>query len=116
MATDFLPDFIRQHYQVLEVNHATAILERDYPHEWRDLCDALTAFRLRRSHIVEPGGRKSKVAEELDSFLYGRGWREKHFDTRIAVDGNARLSPTHSIDCFKNDIGVEIEWNNKVRP
>ncbi len=23
-------------------------------------------------------------------------------------------SPTHKVDCFKNGVGVEIEWNNKT--
>ena len=113
MAIDFLPEFIRANYQIMEVHHASAILERDFPQEWNDMCAALMAFRLKRSHIVKPGGRKSQVATTLDSFLYNRGWREKHFDTRITVDGHDRVSPTHSIDCYKNNIGIEIEWNNK---
>ena len=34
-------------------------------------------------------------------------------NTAIVVD-KARLdSPTHRIDCFKNSIALEIEWNNK---
>lgn len=113
MALDALPQFIRDHYEVLEWNHATAILERDFPHEWADLCDLLTNFRLRKSHIAEAGGRKSKIAEELDSALYRRGWIEKKFDTSQQIDGAVRETPTHSIDCFKNRIGIEIEWNNK---
>ena len=29
------------------------------------------------------------------------------------MDGVAIDSPTHEIDCFKNQIALEIEWNNK---
>ena len=29
------------------------------------------------------------------------------------VDGSATQSPTHKVDCFKNRVAVEIEWNNK---
>ena len=29
------------------------------------------------------------------------------------VDGVPQQSPTHKIDCFKNRVAVEIEWNNK---
>lgn len=29
------------------------------------------------------------------------------------VDGNAVESPTHEVDCFKNRIGLELEWSNK---
>lgn len=113
MSIDAFPQFVLDNYQVLEWNHPTAILERDFPEEWADLCDVLTNFRLRKSHIVEAGGRKSKIASELDSALYARGWVEKNFDTRQQIDGVERISPTHSIDCFKNRIGIEIEWNNK---
>ena len=31
----------------------------------------------------------------------------------FSVDGNERLSPTHKVDCYKNRIALEIEWNNK---
>ena len=27
--------------------------------------------------------------------------------------GDSRESPTHGIDCFRNKVGLEIEWNNK---
>lgn len=97
----------------MEWNHASAILERDFPEEFADLCSTLTSFRLKKSHILRPGGRKSQIADELDSHLYKLGWLEKQFDTRAQVDGEERVTPTHSIDCYKNKIGIEIEWNNK---
>jgi len=113
MTLTALPQFVRDNYEIAEWNHATAILERDFPQEWLELCGVLTNFRLRKSHIVKPGGRKSPIANELDSALYQLGWAEKKFDTRQQIDGIERITPTHSIDCYKNKIGVEIEWNNK---
>ena len=59
------------------------------------------------------GGRKSKVAGLLDEMLNARGWIEKSFNTRVVVDGRERDSPTHKVDCFKNKVAIEIEWNNK---
>ena len=53
------------------------------------------------------------MASRIDSFLYERGWIEKSFDVSISVDADVHTSPTHSIDCFRNRIGLEIEWNNK---
>ena len=38
---------------------------------------------------------------------------EKNFDTKVMVDQNVMNSPTHKVDCFKNRIALEIEWNNK---
>lgn len=113
MTVAALPQFIHDNYEVLEWNHATAILERDFPDEWKDIIELLVGFRLYKSHIVVGGGSKSMVAKALDSVLYDKNWVEKTFDTKQLVDGNARETPTHKIDCYKNKIGVEIEWNNK---
>jgi hypothetical protein len=58
-------------------------------------------------------GRKSKVAEWLDSNLFAKGWIEKGFETSVMVDEQIMDSPTHQVDCYKNRIALEIEWNNK---
>jgi hypothetical protein len=108
-----LPEFIRTHYECHEWKHGSAILENDFPDEWRDIIDVLTAFRLRRSWIAVGGGSKSKVSGFIDDFLYQRGWRETGFETAVTVDGVTKPSPTHKVDCFRNKIAVEIEWNNK---
>jgi hypothetical protein len=113
MATDLLPAFIREHYEVHEWKHACAILSQDFPAEWADICAVLAAFRLRRSAVAVGGGRKSEVAGAIDSALAARGWAEKRFKTEIRVDGRALESPTHAVDCFKNRVALEIEWNNK---
>ena len=48
-----------------------------------------------------------------DDELYRRGWVEKAFDTKIVVDGREDPSATHSVDCYKNRVALEVEWNNK---
>lgn len=113
MGVELLPLFIRENFEVYEWKHACAILRHDFPSEWNDLCELLGAFRLSKSWISGGGGRKSRVSEHIDTFLYARGWLEKKFDTQIVVDGIAKQSPTHKVDCFKNRVAVEIEWNNK---
>ena len=113
MGTALLPQFIRDNYEVHEWKHACAILSHDFPSEWQDICAVLSDFRLMRSWITVGGGRKSKVSEGIDGALYARGWIEKKFDTEILIDQTAIESPTHQIDCFKNRVALEIEWNNK---
>lgn len=108
-----LPEFVRLNYVVKEWRHACAILHHDFPREWQDIVDVLTQFRVHQSHITLPGGRKSKVAEHLDSAFTKRGWVEKSFSTAIEVDAVRLDSPTHSVDCYKNGVALEIEWNNK---
>ena len=113
MGTDLLPEFIREHYEVHEWKHACAILAHDFPAEWKDICDVLTEFRFYRSWVSVGGGRKSKISEAIDQRLYARQWEEKHFDTEIRIDKQTLESPTHQIDCFRNRVALEIEWNNK---
>lgn len=113
MAIKNLPQFVRENYQIKEWKHASAILENDFPVEWNDIIEVLNDFRLKKGHIAVGGGRKSKVADSIDEALTSRGWREKNFDTKVMVDQNVMNSPTHKVDCFKNRIALEIEWNNK---
>jgi Restriction endonuclease BglII len=113
MGVELLPEFVRSHYEVHEWKHACAILKQDFSLEWCDVCEVLASFRLKRSWISVGGGSKSEVSKSIDSALYERGWAEKQFDTEILVDGKRSESPTHKIDCFKNRVALEIEWNNK---
>lgn len=113
MAVDDFPKFLRERYEIHEWRHATAILKNDFPREFSDLVEVLTAFRLRKSWIVVGGGNKSELAKWLDAEMGQRGWMPKNFDTRISVDNVITESPTHEIDCFKNRVALELEWNNK---
>ncbi len=113
MTTNDLSTFIKKNYEIHEWRHAFAILREDFPSELRDISDVLTRFRLKKSHISVGGGRKSKVSGWIDSELSKKGWIEKKFQTSITVDEDIIISPTHSVDCFKNRIALEIEWNNK---
>lgn len=113
MAISKLPTFVREHYEVHEWRHALAILRQDFPSEYSDVCDVLGRFRLNNSWIAVGGGRKSKVSEWIDTELGKKGWKPKNFDTKISVDDQLLESPTHEVDCFKNRVALEIEWNNK---
>jgi hypothetical protein len=113
MAIVELPQFVREHYEVHEWRHATAVLEKDFPSEWADLCHVLNTFRLLNSDIIKGGGNKSQIARRIDGLFRARGWKERNFDVAIRVDQTAYPSPTHSVDNFKNSVAVETEWNNK---
>lgn len=108
-----LPEFLREHYEVYEWRHATSILMGDFSQEWQDIVAVLTTFRLLKSDVIRPGGRKSRIAEKLDEAFFQRGWAEQEFDTKIVVDDTTFETPTHKVDCVKNRIALEIEWNNK---
>src|SRR5262249_28455331 len=62
---------------------------------------------------IEGRWAQERHCKRIDSFLEERGWKEKKFTTKIRVDKEERDSPTHKVDCFKECVGLEIEWNNK---
>ena len=113
MAIENLPQFIQDTYEIHEWNHASAILENDFPDQWKDIIAVLTDFRLFRSHVLAGGGGKSKISQSLDGAFYDRGWKEHDFETKITVDDIISETPTHKVDCVKGKIAIEIEWSNK---
>lgn len=108
-----VPSDLTDRYEVHEWRNGLAILAAARPVEWDEIQQVLREFRLLRTDVLTPGGRKSGVAIKIDSALYARGWREKSFDTKIVVDGVEHVAPTHKVDCFKNRVALEVEWNNK---
>lgn len=113
MKMGHFPEDIWDNYEIHEWKHASAILRHDFPEEWNDILSMLRAFKLKKSWITKGGGNKTELAKWVDSFLGNRGWVEKQFSTAVIVDQNKLESPTHKVDCYKNRIALELEWNNK---
>lgn len=84
-----------------------------HPDEWNEVLAALRAFRFNTADVLTPGKNKSELAKSFDATLFDMGWRETQFRTAIKVDSTERESPTHKVDCYKNRVALEIEWNNK---
>ena len=114
MSTSHLiPADIAELYEAHEWRNAVGVLSTACPHEWTDIQAALRTFRLYRSEILTAGGSRSGIVERLERPLKDAGWIERQFATAIVVDGHQRDSPTHSVDCFKGRVALEVEWNNK---
>lgn len=100
-------------YEVHEWRNAAGVLFTAHPGQWDDIMYALSSFRFRTSDVLAPGKNKSELAKGFDSILYTKGWKETQFRTVIKVDNEERESPTHKVDCYKDKVALEIEWNNK---
>lgn len=109
----FVPQELRSLYAIHEWRNGLAVLSAANPEEWADMVGMLSEFRLYRTELIKSGGRKSLIAQRLDDGLTARGWKARRFDTRIVVDGNEFVSPTHEVDMFKGRVALEVEWNNK---
>ena len=114
MATVHLvPPDLRELYHVKEWRNASGVLSTACPQEWAEIIEVLREFRLLRSEVEAAGRNRSPISRQIDSAFYARGWIEKDFDTVIEIDGQRFASPTHSVDCFKGRVALEVEWNNK---
>ena len=113
MGLDAFPDAVSAKFEIKEYSHAVTILKNDFPKEWEDLISMLSMFTLRKSHIMEPGGRKSPIALSIDEFFYERDWKEHDFKIEVKADDVTTLAPTHHVDYYRNRVGIETEWNNK---
>ena len=108
-----VPEDIRALYHVKEWRNAAGVLTTACPAEWQDLLDVLRGFRLLRSEVVVGGGNRSLISRRIDGAFYARDWKEKDFATAVIVDSARLDSPTHAVDCFRNGVALEVEWNNK---
>ncbi|MCJ7564588.1 MAG: restriction endonuclease [Candidatus Aminicenantes bacterium] len=113
MAIKFLPQEIRDKFEIHEWKHACAVLKGDFPGEWHDIIEVLAHFKLSKSEIIAAGGGLSLISNWFNTSFKSRKWKEKAFDTQIVVDNHPMKSPTHKVDCVKNTVALEIEWNNK---
>jgi len=108
-----VPADIDARYEVHEWRNGLAILAAAHPEEWSNILEVLRGFRLLRSDVLKPGGSKGLISSKLDSHFTKLGWNEKKFDTKIVVDTDEHVAPTHKVDCYKNRVALEVEWNNK---
>ena len=113
MTIDLLPKEIHDRFEVREWKHACAVLKSDFRAEWNDLLAVLNQFKLQEQDILAKGGGLSRISQSFNKAFEALGWKEKGFETKIVVDDHEMQSPTHKVDCFKNGVALEIEWNNK---
>ena len=107
-------DFINGKFDIFVTKHADLILKHGFPDEYDDLSLMLENFSINIDSILKGGGGKSEIATGVDKFLIKeKGWEEKLFNTFIQVDNSKKENPTHKIDCYKNRVAFELEWNNK---
>jgi hypothetical protein len=108
-----VPADVTARYEVHEWRNGLAILAAAHPDEWSNIVAVLRGFALMKSDVMKPGGSKGLIAGKLDSHFTELGWAEKKFDTKIVVDTAEYIAPTHKVDCYKNRVALEVEWNNK---
>ena len=105
---------IIDNYEIHDERHAFTILEKDFPDQFKDLMDLINVFKIKKNWIIKGGGGKTNIAKNIEKHFNERGWKEKSFAIKYSINGVTTPSETNKIDCFKKNIGLEIQWNNKT--
>jgi len=104
-------------YDIATMNHATAVLTRDFAEPLAELEDVLGSFRIHVAELVQGGGGEASFTQRLRHALSDRGWKKHRFTIRKTINGDRRGTTTHEIDHLRRAsegrIALEIEWNNK---
>ena len=112
-----LTDLRSAGFDVESLNHAEAVLERDFPQPLAELCEVAVEIRIPVEELVRGGGGESPVTKRLRNALSERQWTERRVTIRKFVDDDERAMSTHKIDHVRahdaGSVALEIEWNNK---
>ena len=104
-------------FEIRTVNHAQAVLVKDFPQPLEELSSALREISIADAEIVSGGGGESRPTQRLRRTLTASGWRKENIVIRKIVDGEERAATTHEIDHVRKAengaLALEIEWNNK---
>jgi len=120
--TDYIPDDIKDLYEVHDFKHAAAILSNEFPEEFNEICEALRKFRFSVSDIIAAGGSESHIPKLFSEILRPMGWFEKNLSAELKVyelKGKSRdLKSTinhgsHKVDYLKGRVAFDLEWNSK---
>ena len=104
-------------FEIQTINHAHAVLVKDFPEPLQELDAALREISISDDELVQGGGGEAGPTQRLRRALTASGWRKENIVIRKIVDGEERAAITHEIDHVRRDtrgtIALEIEWNNK---
>lgn len=110
---DYLPEDVKQLYEIHDYRHAAAILCNEYPSEFHEVIGALRTLRITVQDIIEPGGNESRIPRIVSEIMRPLGWREDKLTAKLVVDEKTIQSDTHKVDYLKGKVAFDLEWNSK---
>jgi len=122
---DLFSDNIRRKFEIYSWRNAAPILAYSFPDQFKHVVDALEKFQITTEMIRRPGGRKSEIADYVDTLFPAPEWVE----TRISADLLVKLAEAksgeilqyvrkgfldgHRIDFVSGKVALDLEWNSK---
>lgn len=112
-----LSDLESTGFNIHVVNHAKAVLTKDFPGPLEELCNTLRDFRIADVELIRSGGGEAPFTQRLRRSLSNLSWSKTKIFIEKIIDGTRRAAITHEIDHVRETdngkIALEIEWNNK---
>ena len=119
----YIPKDISDLYEVYDYKHAAAILAKEFPSEFVEICEALKNFKFSTQDILISGGNESHIPKLFSDILKPFGWKEKSLEAELNIYEKkgkgekifkASISHgTHKVDFLKGRIAFDLEWNSK---
>ena len=104
-------------FDVASLNHAEAVMVRDFAVPLKELCDIMTGMQIVDAELIRGGGGEASLTQRLRQELTASGWAKRKIVIQKTVDGKERSATTHEIDHVREtddgSVALEIEWNNK---
>lgn len=110
---DYIPQDVRELYEVHDFHHAAAVLANEFPSEFAEVILALRQFRITTTDITTSGGNESNIPKIVSGILRPLGWKEERLQAELIVDGKPVRTDTHWVDYVKGRIAFDLEWNSK---
>jgi CRISPR-associated protein Csd2 len=119
----YIPIDISEMYEVHDFKHAAAILSKEFPVEFDELCQALRSFRFSADDILTGGGNESNIPKIFSDLLKPLNWLDKNLEAELNVyeikdhkhkELKGSFSHgTHKVDYLKGRVAFDLEWNSK---
>lgn len=120
---EYIPWEVQQLYEIHDFKHAAAILSKEFPGEFFEVCTVLREFHLTKTDIMTPGGNESRIPKMFASILKPLGWSEKNLTAELNIfESHGREEKilkgsfkhgSHKVDYVKGRIAFDLEWNSK---
>ncbi|MFA5971313.1 MAG: BglII/BstYI family type II restriction endonuclease [Lentimicrobiaceae bacterium] len=120
---NYIPEELANLYEIHDFKHAAAILSKEFPQEFSEICSALIQFRFSRQDLLKAGGNESHIPKMFSEILRPMGWHEKNLSAELNVyEIKGKKSKelkrsishgSHKVDYLKGRVAFDLEWNSK---
>ncbi|MBU0711431.1 hypothetical protein KJ762_02790 [bacterium] len=120
---DYIPNDLSNLYEIHDFKHAAAILSKEFPKEFDEICNALRIFRFTTDDIIASGGNESHIPKLVSNILRPVGWQERNLGAELNVfeikgrstkELKSSISHgSHKVDYIKGRVAFDLEWNSK---